>query len=143
MKWLQRWRKEQSQEGQSLVEFAVTLPLVLLLVLGTVDLGMGFKTYIVLTNAAREGVRSITIYPSDEASALSRIYAEATTIGLSDDLLAEEHYTVGFSPDAPYSAGDKVTVTVEHEYELLFGTLVGIPDIPFSASATMVVLYDE
>jgi Flp pilus assembly protein TadG len=132
------------ERGQSLVEFAVILPLLLLIVLGTVDLGMGFKTYIALTNAAREGARWISIHPSDQAGAKARIASEAITVGLQDGLLVADGYGVSFSPNQNnYAAGDKVTVNVEYEYELLFGAITGLPAIPFTASSTMVVLYDE
>jgi hypothetical protein len=114
-----------------------------MIVLGTVDLGMGFKTYIALTNAAREGARWISIHPSDQDGAEARIRVEASEVGLSDDIFAERVYTASFSPGGPYVAGDKVTVSVAHDYELLFGALTGLPEIPFTASSTMVVLYDE
>ena len=80
MKWLYRWRR--GQDGQGLVEFALILPLLLLLVLGTVDLGMGFKTYIALTNAAREGARYISIHSTDQAGAKARITFEAASVGI-------------------------------------------------------------
>lgn len=132
------------ERGQSLVEFAVILPVLLLLVLGTVDLGMGFKTYIALTNAAREGVRWITIHPSDQAGAKDRIAEEAIRVGLEDGLLVDNGFGVSFSPDqSEYAAGDKVTVNVSYEYEMLFGAITGLSAIPFTASSTMVVLYDE
>jgi Flp pilus assembly protein TadG len=127
--------KRKDQElGQSVVEFALTLPLLLLLLLGTIDLGLGFKTYIGLTNAAREGARWVSIYPGDHEDALEfRIRPEAAQVGLS-----EGSYTVTFN----YPAEDKVTVTVHHNYKPLSGIL-GLPHIPFEASATMAVLYGE
>lgn len=133
-----------NERGQSLVEFAVILPLLLLIVLGTVDLGMGFKTYIALTNAAREGVRWISIYPSDQTGAKARIAEEAERVGLEDGIFVDGGYTVSFSPNqSDYDAGDKVTVNIDYEYEMLFGAITGLPAIPFTASSTMVVLYDE
>ena len=131
------------ERGQSLVEFDVILPLVLMIVLATVDLGMGFRTYIALTNAAREGVRWISIYPDDQAGAEARIAQEAERVGLEDGLLVEGGYEVRFVPDqSDYAAGDKVTVNIDFDYELLFGSLTGLPAVPFTASSTMVVLYD-
>src|SRR5436190_5518770 len=50
-----RQRAERTQVGQAVVEFALVLPVLLLLLAGAVDLGNGFQTYIALTNAAREG----------------------------------------------------------------------------------------
>lgn len=134
----------QREWGQSLVEFAVILPLLLLVVLGTVDLGMGFKTYIGLTNAAREGVRWISIHPGDKVGTHNRIAAEALRVGLQDAAFMDGGYSVSFSPDkASYQSGDKVTITIDYDYELLFGAVTGLPTIQFTASSTMVVLYDN
>lgn len=46
------------ERGASVVEFAIILPLFLLLIGGMVDLGRAFYTEVMLTNAAREGARS-------------------------------------------------------------------------------------
>ena len=120
------------------------LPVLLLIVLGTVDLGMGFKTYIALTNASREGVRWISIHPTDQSGAISRIREEAQRVGLQDGVFVEGGYEVNFVPNqADYAAGDKVTVRIDYDYELLFGVITGLPEIPFRATSTMVVLYDE
>ena len=43
--------------GQSLVEFALVLPLFLVLVMGVCDLGLAVFSYNAVTNAAREGAR--------------------------------------------------------------------------------------
>jgi Flp pilus assembly protein TadG len=143
MKWLYRWRGSQGQAGQSLAEFALILPLLLLLLVGTIDLGLGFKTYIGLTNVAREGARWVSIQPNDLncVTARTRIADEAGRIGLD----ASSSYTVTFSSGTcSYSAGEQVTVTVEHEYELISGSLIGLSkdSILLRASVTMVVLHD-
>ncbi len=49
-----RWSRP-DHRGQSLVEFAITLPLLLLIVLGTVDLGRAYFRVENLTNAVKEG----------------------------------------------------------------------------------------
>jgi Flp pilus assembly protein TadG len=46
-----------SERGSALVEFAIVLPLVLVLIAGVVDFGFLFQRYEVITNAAREGAR--------------------------------------------------------------------------------------
>jgi Flp pilus assembly protein TadG len=129
-----------AERGQSLIELALTLPIMLLLVLATVDIGMGFRTYIGLSTAAREGVRWISIHPNDPAGALARVSAEAGRMGL---LPGEGSYTVDISPSYPrYRAGQEVTVTINYRHQLLFGSLTRIPEVPFTARATMVVLYE-
>lgn len=44
--------------GASAVEFAIVLPLLLLVIAGIVDFGRALFTQVILTNAAREGVRA-------------------------------------------------------------------------------------
>jgi Flp pilus assembly protein TadG len=51
--------------GQSLVEFALVLTPLLLLILGVVQFGLIFNSYVTMTNAAREGARTGTIYVYD------------------------------------------------------------------------------
>lgn len=49
--------REERQRGQTLVEFALILPLFLLMFFAMVDFGRGFYTWLLVTNAAREGAR--------------------------------------------------------------------------------------
>ena len=101
--WTSRWLAER---GQGLIEFALTLPLLLMLVLGTVDLGLGFKTYIGLTNAAREGVRWVSLHPTDPAGAVARVEAESDRVNLEMGEFGAGGYTVSMSPSkAKYVAG--------------------------------------
>ncbi|MGZ5408336.1 MAG: TadE/TadG family type IV pilus assembly protein, partial [Aeromicrobium sp.] len=48
------WRR---REGQSLVEFAVVLPVFLLILAGIIDFGLGLYSQMTVINAAREGAR--------------------------------------------------------------------------------------
>jgi Flp pilus assembly protein TadG len=45
--------------GQALVEFAVTLPILVLLVAGVVELGRGYSFAMATSNAARDGARYV------------------------------------------------------------------------------------
>jgi len=45
------------ERGQSLVEFALVVPIFLVLLFALVDFGRGFQAWIEVTNAAREGAR--------------------------------------------------------------------------------------
>ena len=47
---VRRWR---SDEGAQLIEFAIVLPLLLLVVLAIAEFGFIFQRYEVITNAAR------------------------------------------------------------------------------------------
>jgi Flp pilus assembly protein TadG len=59
-----RSRRDRAR-GQSLVEFALVLVPLLLLILGIVQFGLIFNSYVTMTNAAREGARTGTIYVYD------------------------------------------------------------------------------
>jgi Flp pilus assembly protein TadG len=51
--------------GQSLVEFSLVLTPLFLVLLGIIQFGLIFNTYITLTNSAREGARSGTVFICD------------------------------------------------------------------------------
>jgi Flp pilus assembly protein TadG len=53
--------KHDSERGAAAVEFAILLPLLLMLVLGTIEFGRAYNAQITLTNAARDGVRVMAI----------------------------------------------------------------------------------
>jgi Flp pilus assembly protein TadG len=130
--------KLRREQGNSLVEVALILPMFLLLALGALDLGLGFRTYIGLTNAAREGARWLSTHPDDPNGALARVAVEAARVDV-----AGGEITTTITPDrASYDAGDVITVEIEHDYALMFSAVTNIPEVPFVVRATMVVLYD-
>ncbi|HSN94298.1 MAG TPA: TadE family protein [Anaerolineaceae bacterium] len=58
-------RKHGKLQGQSLVEMALLLPMLLVLVIGAIEFGRLFYTKIVITNAAREGAYYLSTHISD------------------------------------------------------------------------------
>lgn len=135
-----------ANKGQSLVETALVLPLILFLVLATIDIGLGFRTFMVLTNGARESVRWVSINPSDTPGAIARATGEAQRVGLEPGVLGSGGIVVGLSAPAngsAYVAGERVTATIDHNYPLMFGLFTQIPELRIRARATMVVLYNE
>lgn len=67
-----------NSQGQALVEFALVIPIFLLLVLGMMDIGIVLNQYIVVTEAAREGVRSAALGSSDTITIAVAKLAAAT-----------------------------------------------------------------
>ncbi|MFN2417743.1 MAG: TadE/TadG family type IV pilus assembly protein [Candidatus Limnocylindria bacterium] len=51
------FRKRDARAGQSMVEFALILPLFILMVFGILDFGRAIYAYSTINNAAREGAR--------------------------------------------------------------------------------------
>ena len=109
--------KNTKNSGQSLVEFAVTIPLLLLLIMGVFDLGRGIYYYSAIHNAAREGARYGATNQCDEVGIKNA--AKLTAIGLADDLVINQtKYFVGEN-------ADRIVVTVAYDFETIT-PLVGI-----------------
>lgn len=60
-----RGRRQERGSGQSLVEFALILMPLFLILLGIIQFGFIFNTYVTMTNAARDAARLGTIYVYD------------------------------------------------------------------------------
>ena len=91
-------RHRSATEGQSLVEFSLVLTPLLLILLGIVQFGFIFNSYITIANATREGARDGSIYVyqqglSKAQNDAARNAAIRTTIQNSMNLL---------SPSAPW-----------------------------------------
>ena len=50
-----------SDDAQSLVEFALVVPMLLILVFGVIDFGLGLRAYISVASATREGARYASV----------------------------------------------------------------------------------
>jgi Flp pilus assembly protein TadG len=55
------FRRASSEGGQAYVEFALILPVLLLVVMGIIQFGNAFRTYITLTDATRVGGRQAAV----------------------------------------------------------------------------------
>jgi len=105
--------KSKKSKGQSLVETALVLPILLLLLTGIIDFGMLFNNYLVVSNASREGARSAAIGSTDEqiSTVVHNVAASLDPVRLS----------VTITPDqvAGRSTGESVAVTVQYEYNMI------------------------
>ena len=61
------------QRGASAVEFAIVLPVLLLLLFGTIEFGVLFFNKAVITNASREGARRGVVWWTDSCRNLHLI----------------------------------------------------------------------
>lgn len=95
------------QLGAAAAEFAIILPILVVLVMGIVEFGRAFNTQITLTGAAREGARVMAIH-NDEAA------AETATVSAA---ALNPAPTVTVDP-APCDRGDEVTVTATTQFDL-------------------------
>jgi Flp pilus assembly protein TadG len=139
------------RKGQALVELALTLPLILLLILGAMDFGRMFYHKIILTNAAREGANYLSRNHDEIPETLALIDAYSANAGLPletvDDISANYNpiniaYEV--ASDFPIDEMQNVVVTVYSREDLIFGFLLetlGMTDgkIIMNGSARMLV----
>lgn len=101
------------------MEFALILPLFLLLVFGIVEFGWAWSQQLDLRHGAREGARLAAVnYGEDEAAQTDALVAEACDRMDGVDGAA---LTVSF-PDGD-DAGDEVTVAIEADLQTLTGFL--------------------
>jgi Flp pilus assembly protein TadG len=110
------------QRGQSLAEFAIVMPIFLVLVMGIVDFGMGLKSWISITNAAREAARWGAIHCSSGDYTNSDVEQRAidTATGLDTDMLdATVDTAAGVSCDDSQNSTQSLVVNVDYEYKLI------------------------
>ena len=126
--------KFQHQKGTAIVEFAIVLPLLLILVIGIIEFGFIFYDQAVVTNASREGARTGIVFNTDGNGNFSPV--SDSTIGDTVDTYLHNHLislgdsAAQFSLDpAPqrvpnpstgqFSPGGTLTVTVKYPYTFL------------------------
>jgi hypothetical protein len=119
--------------GQSLVEFALILPLFVLMVVGIFDLGRAFFSSITITNAAREGARFGTLNADQSVlicqHALSEVRNQGfdlddlvITIACDDTLTCSNALIPPPMNPAGCNRGQPITVTASYTFdELVLG----------------------
>lgn len=116
-------RTSTSSRGQALVEFALAIPIVLLLMLGILDLGRAVYAYNTVSNAARSAAR-VAIVDQTQANVEAAAIEEA--VGLDPVVVDPISYPYG-GADCP-DLDCVVRVTVTHQWSAatpLIGNIVG------------------
>lgn len=76
-------RRADGDRGVTAVEFAIILPLLLMLVFGIVEFGRAYQARLTVTHAAREGVRVLAV-TEDQTAAEDAARAAATGLKATD-----------------------------------------------------------
>jgi Flp pilus assembly protein TadG len=106
-----------SFRGQSLVEFVLLLPILLLLVFGALDVGRLFSIKIQLTNAAREGANYLSRHPDEYPdTANTELAIKGELNNLSDYLITNISCSGGCDRNIP---NQFATITVESTVSLV------------------------
>ena len=107
------------ERGQSVAEFALVLPLMMLILLGIVQFGMVFKQYITLTDAVREGSRTAAVarHRSDRDS-----YVKGAVVTAASDL-GSGFTTTNVSVTSTWNHGEDVVVRATFPFSI---NIIGI-----------------
>ena len=129
-------RRPSRRRGQNLVELAIAVPLLLMFLLGTVDLGRMFFGYIELRNAAFEGARYAITNPSDTTG----IKAQVEDHGVPSGTTVTVSCSNGDCGSITAGSSVTVTVTASATFQPIFTTLTeryfGIGSFTMTGSAT-------
>ena len=129
-------RDESHVRGQSLVEFALVVPIFLVLLFGMVEFGRAWMTKNIITGAAREAVR---IYAVDNTSwALARTRAENVMTSAGLDPVGRANISPSETQINPNEW--EMGVLVEYNFPvIIIGFIPGLPgdNILLSTTSTM------
>ncbi|CAB3792382.1 hypothetical protein LMG28688_03498 [Paraburkholderia caffeinitolerans] len=129
------------QKGAAAVEFAIVMPVLLMILFGIVELGIALYDKAVITNAAREGARAGIVLKNPKPSTTD-ITAVVTTY-TSNYLLTfgkQAPPTVNVNQSTPSTFGTPLSVTVSYQYTGLgLGHALSALTGPITLSATTVM----
>ena len=116
---MRKLRGSRKDQGSAAVEFALVLPVLLLIIFAIIDFGRMLNARIVLSQAAHEGARAVEI-TSDPADAEARI--DMALGSLAGGLTGQTIVGCDASPDAT------VTLTYRFDYVTPLAILGGFGD---------------
>jgi Flp pilus assembly protein TadG len=109
-----------SQQGQTMTEFALVLPVLALILFAVIQFGIVFNNYITLTDATRAGARKAAVSrqdPNRDSAVMSAVRSSAS------DLKGTKLSVP--PPSSTWNSGDDVTVTASYPYSIsLLGLVV-------------------
>lgn len=125
-------KRNEGEKGQSLAEFALVVPVLLLLLVGIVEIGYGLNSYLTVVDSARDGARlgSKGQADADQITALVIRETERLTDGVDPgDVAVTFDNTPGDS---------SVTVEVCYDHPLIMGVPMIVPNpLRMCATTTM------
>ena len=135
----------QNNRGVAAVELAICLPILILLVCGSIEFGILFYNEQVITNASREGARAgiVAETKTEDIKLIVENYCSGKLINLNgsseldSDLIItnpDEDPEDGF-PDPDLN--NDIFVRVSYKYNFLLASILGFTDKTLSAQTVM------
>jgi len=133
-------KHRRGENGQSLVELALSLTAIMMLLAGAVDFSIAYFSFTAMQDAAQEGALYGSINPADEDGIRTRVRnASSNPVDLANEDLVKVFVTL--SGDA--CEGNEVTVQVVYDYPIsmpFIGSIIGSQTITLRASVTDTIL---
>lgn len=133
---------QRGERGQSLVELAISLTVIMVLLAGAVDFSMAYFSFSSMQDAAQEGALYGSINPTDVDGIKTRVRnASSNPVDLSDVTLVDVFVTT--DPVVDPCEGGEVKVDVVYDYPIsmpFIGTFIGSQTITLTASVTDTIL---
>ena len=107
------------ERGAAMVEAAITIPLLLVLMVGIFEVGRAYQTWQVLTNAAREGARMSITPGSTPANTTALIRQYMADGQLSNSATAVVNVDKGGSINVAGTAVSASLVTVDYPFTFI------------------------
>jgi len=110
-------RSIREQRGQTMVEFAIVLPILLMLILGIAQLGLTFNNYLALTDGVRAGARYGAVLRTSgthDAQTIAKVKQSAANLNPSN---------ITATITSTWQAGADLTVCATYPYSI---NLVGL-----------------
>lgn len=104
------------ERGQSMVEFALLLPLFLIVVFIIVDFGVGISRWVIVTNSTREGAR-IGAVGRNTSEIANKVADTSNGLLLPADVTV--YYLDKDGNGAPGDRGDSVVVESDYNYTFI------------------------
>lgn len=101
-------KKLHSETGASAVEFAIILPVLIIILFGIFEFGLVYRDYLAITHAAREGARMAAVGDYSEAEVKQRSYP------VTPSSVTMSYLTVDGAP----RHGETVEVVVAYDHPL-------------------------
>ncbi|MBN1919649.1 MAG: pilus assembly protein [Anaerolineae bacterium] len=108
---MRKFSTQKKEKGQSIVEMALLLPVLLLMLMGLLDFGRVYYVMVALNDAAQEGAAYAASRPSDTTGIAER--AASASTGLIT--VSTDDVSVTIAGGTP-AAGAAVTVAVQYEF---------------------------
>lgn len=133
---------QSNQRGQSLVEFAISLTVIMLLLAGAVEFGIALFQFVQLRDAAQEGALYGSIHPGDDANITERVQSSSQSpIALQTD--PDVTIAINYPDGAPHCEGKGIEVVVSYPHQIsmpFIGPIIGSTTIPLTADVTDTIL---